>query len=164
VLRKINGFAQDAAGEWIADLDCGHRRHVRHDPPLSERPWVESAGGRAERLGAEIECGRCARREIPDGHAAYRRTPTFDEGSVPSALTRAHTTKKGVWALIHVLEGRLEYRMHAPFDTCEILEPGAPASVVPEVEHAVAPIGAVRFFVEFLKRSNSTNVPADAQR
>jgi tellurite resistance-related uncharacterized protein len=151
VQRKITSFEEDESGEWIAGLDCGHRRHVRHDPPLSERPWVETAEGRAGRVGAEIECGDCQRRTIPDGHTPYRRTPTFDERTVPTTLTRAHTTKAGVWALIHVLEGRLEYRVHAPFDTSEIVEADARATVLPEVEHEVAPLGAVKFFVEFLK-------------
>ncbi|MCB1185380.1 DUF3565 domain-containing protein, partial [bacterium] len=33
----ITGFIQDEAGDWIALLACGHRRHVRHRPPLVER-------------------------------------------------------------------------------------------------------------------------------
>jgi tellurite resistance-related uncharacterized protein len=156
VRRKITSFEQDESGEWIARLNCGHRRHVRHDPPLAERPWVESAAGRAGRIGAELECGHCERREVPDGHAAYRRTPTFDEDSIPAALTRAHTTKSGVWAQIHVLEGRLEYRMHAPFDTSEVVVAGASATVLPEIEHEVAPLGAVRFFVEFLRAGEAS--------
>jgi len=155
VLRRITGFERDEAGEWIAALDCGHHRHVRHDPPLAERAWVESHGGRAARIGAGIECGRCARREIPDGFAAYRRTPTFDEDSVPAALKRAHTTKAGVWGRIHVLGGRLEYRVLAPFDTTEVLEAGDRAAVLPEVEHEVAPLGPVRFFVEFLRAGDA---------
>ena len=156
MLRKINGFAQDAAGEWIADLDCGHRRHVRHDPPLSEREWVRSAEGRAGRVGAEIECGRCDAREIPNGFAPYRRTPTFDEETVPAALTRKHATKRGVWGLIHVLEGRLAYRIDAPFHSSEVIEAGAAAPVLPEVEHEVEPLGRARFFVEFLRAEPGT--------
>jgi hypothetical protein len=50
-----------------------------------------------------------------------------------------------------VESGRLRYRLHAPFDEDEILEPGAEGVVVPEVEHQVEPLGAVRFFVEFYR-------------
>lgn len=64
--RRIRGFHRDAEGHWVADLACGHGRHVRHDPPLSERPWVLTAEGRQARLGTELDCVRCDRREPPD--------------------------------------------------------------------------------------------------
>ncbi|MGH7342111.1 MAG: DUF1971 domain-containing protein, partial [Candidatus Rokuibacteriota bacterium] len=57
-----------------------------------------------------------------------------------------------VWARIHVSRGRLEYHVHAPFGTREVLEPGASGVVPPEVEHHVAPLGDVEFFVEFWRR------------
>ena len=41
-------------------------------------------------------------RTIPDGHAPYRRTSEFGQDTIPAALQRDHTTKPGVWALIHV--------------------------------------------------------------
>ncbi|PYU03922.1 MAG: hypothetical protein DMG34_11865 [Acidobacteria bacterium] len=31
--RKILGFHQDEHRDWVADLECGHTRHVRHNPP-----------------------------------------------------------------------------------------------------------------------------------
>ncbi len=34
VERRITGFAQDDVGDWVALLDCHHRQHVRHHPPL----------------------------------------------------------------------------------------------------------------------------------
>ncbi len=105
--------------------------------------------GRAARIGTRLDCVRCDRREMPDGYAAYRRTAEFSETSVPPALLQHHTTKRGVWALIHVGRGRLEYRVDAPFHSREILEPGSPGVVLPEVEHCVSPAGEVAFFVEF---------------
>jgi hypothetical protein len=27
---RIVGFHQDTEGDWVAELDCGHRQHVRH--------------------------------------------------------------------------------------------------------------------------------------
>ena len=46
--RRIVGFRQDDHGDWIAELECGHAQHVRHDPPWTMRPWVTTAGGRAD--------------------------------------------------------------------------------------------------------------------
>ena len=151
--RPIIGFHRDAEGDWVAELACGHARHARHDPPLAERPWVQSEAGRDSRLCTPLECLRCDRRELPDGFAELRRTATFDESTLPAGLRRRHTTRRGVWARIHVLSGRLRYRLHAPFYEEQWLEPGREGIVLPEVEHDVAPDGPVRFFVAFHARA-----------
>jgi hypothetical protein len=57
--RKIVGFHQDEAGDWIADLECGHTQHVRHNPPWMNRAWVTTAEGRVSRIGAELACAKC---------------------------------------------------------------------------------------------------------
>jgi len=57
----VVGLREDERGDWIARLDCGHERHVRHDPPWTNHPWVTSAAGRAAALGRRLRCGRCAR-------------------------------------------------------------------------------------------------------
>jgi hypothetical protein len=31
--RKIVGFHRDDLGDWVADLECGHAQHLRHNPP-----------------------------------------------------------------------------------------------------------------------------------
>jgi 8-oxo-dGTP pyrophosphatase MutT (NUDIX family) len=58
-LRRIVGFHQDAEGHWVAELECGHGQHVRHQPPWQQRPWVVTAEGRAGYLGVELPCVRC---------------------------------------------------------------------------------------------------------
>ena len=58
--RRIVGFHQDEERHWVAELDCGHTQHVRHDPPWQVRPWVTTAEGRAEHLGTSLECPGCA--------------------------------------------------------------------------------------------------------
>lgn len=90
--------------------------------------------------------------ELPKSARPYRRTADFTEASVPAGLLKAHTTKEGSWALIHVLEGRLAYRVvdprRPPSET--ILSPSEPPGVVePTILHEVEPLGAVRFYVEF---------------
>lgn len=58
--RRITGFVQDEEEHWVALLDCGHRQHLRHDPPLTNRPLVLTADGRRQLLGLELTCKRCA--------------------------------------------------------------------------------------------------------
>ncbi|HEX7918799.1 MAG TPA: DUF3565 domain-containing protein [Gemmatimonadales bacterium] len=58
--RPITGFHQDEAGDWVAELTCGHARHVRHDPPWQVREWVTSAEGRRSRIGTTLSCRVCA--------------------------------------------------------------------------------------------------------
>jgi hypothetical protein len=57
--RKIVGYHQDKEGDWVADLECGHPQHVRHQPPWMERPWVVTPEGRRGRIGQELDCKRC---------------------------------------------------------------------------------------------------------
>ena len=147
--RRITGFHTDEAGDPVAELDCGHGRHVRHQPPLYERLWVLDEAGRAARIGTPLDCVRCDRRELPEGFAEYKRTARFTQESVPAGLRSRHTTKAGIWALIHVTAGRLRYRIHEPFDEEQILEPGTPGVVLPGVPHEVELLGDVSFSVAF---------------
>ncbi|HEY6642024.1 DUF3565 domain-containing protein [Povalibacter sp.] len=57
--RRITGFRQDDEGYWIADLECGHSQHVRHNPPWFVRTWVTTERGREEALGSPLECRFC---------------------------------------------------------------------------------------------------------
>ncbi|MCK9469360.1 MAG: DUF1971 domain-containing protein [Porticoccaceae bacterium] len=95
---------------------------------------------------------------LPEGLAPYRRTGELNEQTLPAGLRKDHSTKPGVWALIHVLEGRLRYCVPA-WDYDEVLEPGKLGIVAPEVVHFVEPQGAVRMFVEF--HAQSTQGPSD---
>jgi len=58
--RAITGFLHDAHGDWIAELACGHRRHVRHRPPWFDRPWTLTEAGREAMRGRPLHCGLCA--------------------------------------------------------------------------------------------------------
>lgn len=62
---RITGFRMDANGHWVAELDCGHAQHVRHEPPLASRHWVGGDEGRTEHLGAELPCRTCAQDQKP---------------------------------------------------------------------------------------------------
>ncbi len=88
---------------------------------------------------------------LPTAAVPYRRTPEFNETSVPAALLRRHDTKPGVWGRIEVLEGELIYRILEPAIEEHLLQPGVDGVVEPGVPHEVEPRGAVRFFVEFAR-------------
>jgi tellurite resistance-related uncharacterized protein len=63
-----------------------------------------------------------------------------------------HSTKPGVWGLIHVARGRLRYVVEPPLARDEIITPARPGVIVPEVLHRVVPEDGVTFFVEFHRR------------
>ncbi len=147
--RPMTGFARDQSGDWTALLSCGHRQHVRHDPPFVSRPWTVTAAGRASRLGEQLDCVRCDRFELPDACVTFARTPEFTEDSIPNGLRARHVTAAGVWARIVVTAGALRYRC-AQLGIDVALTPEQPGIVAPEASHEVDPAGSVRFFVEFL--------------
>ncbi len=64
--RAINGFHQDEESDWVAELECGHFQHVRHNPPWTVRPWTSSEPGRESMIGYELECKKCDRGEPAD--------------------------------------------------------------------------------------------------
>jgi tellurite resistance-related uncharacterized protein len=91
---------------------------------------------------------------LPAGLRPYKRTVTFTEATTPAALLNDHSTKEGVWGLIHVEEGSLRYLVtdgrRVPSET--ILTPGTgPGIVEPTILHKVEAIARVRFLVEFLR-------------
>ncbi len=64
--QAITGFHTDEENHWVAQLACGHNRHVRHDPPWQNRPWVINAQERAKKLGTLLNCKKCDERAPPD--------------------------------------------------------------------------------------------------
>ena len=57
--QKIIDFHLDEENDWVADLACGHTQHVRHEPPMQSRPWVETEAGRQKFIGYELNCKMC---------------------------------------------------------------------------------------------------------
>lgn len=152
VARKMLAFAQDEHGDWTAILDCGHRRHIRHRPPLSSYPWITDPDGRERHVGGLIECDRCGRREWPEGVEPYRATKVFDEHDVPAGLLADHRTRAGVWGRLEVVEGTLALVFAEPLDERVRVSAGEWAAIPPELTHHVELDGAVRFCVEFCRR------------
>jgi tellurite methyltransferase len=97
---------------------------------------------------------------LPAGLIAYRRTPVFNEDTIPAGLRREHRTAPGVWGLITVIEGRLRLRTLDPVAET-VLTPATPKAVAPQQPHEVAPDGPVRFFVEFYRASGAAPPQSD---
>jgi len=55
----ISAYHQDDQSDWVAELECGHFQHVRHNAPWINRPWVMTEQGRQSKLGCELECKKC---------------------------------------------------------------------------------------------------------
>jgi hypothetical protein len=63
--RRIVGYHLDDERHWVAELECGHGQHVRHDPPWQVREWVTTESGRAAHLGTILYCVRCVEEGDP---------------------------------------------------------------------------------------------------
>ncbi|MBM4361713.1 MAG: DUF1971 domain-containing protein [Deltaproteobacteria bacterium] len=91
---------------------------------------------------------------LPADAAPYRRTPTFTEETLPAGLRANHSTRAGVWALIVVEEGEVDYHVGG---SVERLRPGRPGVAPPEVTHHLAPVGPLRVHVEFWSRERGAH-------
>ncbi len=89
-------------------------------------------------------------KSLPDNVVAYKKTPEFDESSLPKGLLNNHQTKEGVWGKIILLEGKLLYTINEPKEEI-YLDANNSGVVEPTVYHQVKPLGKVRFYVEFYR-------------
>lgn len=90
-------------------------------------------------------------KRLPAEVVPYKRTPVFEQHSVPAGLLKRHSTKAGVWGKIVVIEGTLTYRILEPAPEEVRLDPQTYGVVEPTVPHEVVPQLGVRFYVEFLR-------------
>jgi tellurite resistance-related uncharacterized protein len=152
VQRVIEGFHQDDAGDWVAELSCLHGQHVRHRPPFQDRPWVTTAEGRAGRVGTPIECPLCDRAELPDGLVAVRTAGPFDTATLPAGLRRDHRVAEHTWGLLRVLAGSARFTMATDPAVDRQLHAGDAQPIPPGVAHAVHVDGPVELAVDFFTR------------
>ena len=73
--RRIVGFHQDDDLQWVAELECGHDQHVRHNPPWINRVWVTTLEGRTRTLGEVLQCKKCDEGARDRFGAAIEQTP-----------------------------------------------------------------------------------------
>lgn len=90
-------------------------------------------------------------KSLPENVSPYKRTPEFDELTVPKGLLHEHQTKAGVWGKIVVLEGELQYTINEPEPEVMVLNATRAGIVEPTIRHQVKPLGPVRFYVAFYR-------------
>ena len=152
VIRTIEGFHVDDAGDWVAELSCLHTQHVRHRPPFFDRPWVTTAHGRAAHTGSDLDCPLCDRAEIPEGLHTLRTAGPFDIDSIPAGLLREHRLGAHIWGVLRIEAGSLRFTMATDPPVDRRLHYGDTQPIPPEVTHAVELTGPVNFTIEFQTR------------
>lgn len=99
-----------------------------------------------------MDCPLCDRAELPSDLHVVRTTAVWNEQTMPAALRRAHRVANGAWGRLRVQEGELRFRAKTRPGIDVIVRAGEVQAIPPDVEHAVEPLGPVRFFLEFLGR------------
>jgi tellurite resistance-related uncharacterized protein len=150
VHRRISGFHQDEVGDWVADLECLHRQHVRHRPPFQDRVWVTTEDGRAAHIGTVLDCPLCDRAELPEHLVITRSLGPFDETTLPEGLRRAHQVPAGSWGLLRVLHGSVGFALAVDPPLERDLHGGDAQAIPPAVDHRVRLHGPVRLRVDLL--------------
>jgi tellurite methyltransferase len=156
VIRTIDGFHPDDAGDWVAELSCLHSQHVRHRPPFWDRPWVVTEEGRRDRIGSATDCPLCDRSELPADVVVARTAGPFDEATLPAALRRAHRVAERTWGRLRILEGVVGFSMDTEPPTAGELQAGDAQPIPPGVDHTVDVRGPVVVEIDFLVRPGSS--------
>ncbi|MCB1446077.1 MAG: DUF1971 domain-containing protein [Rhizobiaceae bacterium] len=90
--------------------------------------------------------------QMPAGFEAYARSPDFTTDTLPARLQSAHSTKAGTWALLHVLEGEVLYRLEAPYHGERRARAGETIVIEARVPHHVEFIEPGRLYLEFYRK------------
>jgi len=86
---------------------------------------------------------------LPPDVSKHGETKVFTKETVPDALTEEHRTKSGVWGLICVEAGTLNYEILGDEHRVIPLTAGEKAVVFPTIPHRVHPGPDAAFKVEF---------------
>lgn len=140
------------ASDRELDLVREMASYISPRPGFSEHPLTVRAAAQMVNLVERAEHFRSAA-AVP-----YKRSPVFDEKTLPGGLRQEHRTKPGVWGLIRVLNGRVRYQVLDPASEA-ILEPGHPGLVLPDQPHLVEPLGSMRMQIEFYDRLPDPSFP-----
>jgi tellurite methyltransferase len=155
--RRIISFRQDDAGDWVAELSCLHRQHVRHRPPFHDRAWVLDDVQRRQRVGSELDCPLCDRAELPGDLVVIRTAGPFDAETLPPGLRGSHVVAAGSWGLLRILQGGADIDIFLDPPTRVRLDAGAACALPPEAPHVVSLDADAVIEIDFLARDNSSS-------
>lgn len=88
-------------------------------------------------------------KQLPDTVKPFKKTPTFSESTVPAGLLKDHNTAAGVWGVIKVVSGCINYQITegSPFQVT--LDLDTDGIIEPRIKHHLEVCGPVSFYVEF---------------
>ena len=86
---------------------------------------------------------------LPEGLVHLRTTPEFDEHSVPSGLLAAHRVAAGVWGLLRVRSGSIDFVFEDGATPARRVRAGDTQVIPPGDRHHLELVGSVTFAVEF---------------
>ncbi|MES1951129.1 hypothetical protein S4A8_09730 [Salinisphaera sp. S4-8] len=144
--RNILGFGRDDEGDWTAHLACGHNRHVRHRPPLINRPWVVHAAGRAAWLGRSFDCLRCDRLEWPVRILEHRppdRAFALTADDAHNGMLAYDGSPHGLWREIEIEAGSALLHI-AALGLEQPLGPGTNTAIPPALAFRVQALATLR--------------------
>lgn len=117
--QTITDFQQDEENHWLAILNCGHKQHLRHDPPWQNRPWVLTPEGRKEKLGVSLECKKCDMPRLParETLTVLNSSAKITDTHLPAELLNAYQLPEHIWYEISVISGQIQLIFPAT-ETC----------------------------------------------
>lgn len=94
--------------------------------------------------------------ELPQGYAAFTRTPTFDPLKLPAGLRDSHSTSRGVWGEIVVEQGTLRYDWLDGSGKSWNLEVGEVGVIPDALPHRVKPLSDdTRFHLQLYRAEDA---------
>lgn len=123
------------------------------DQQLSLECWHEIPTSGAYDVGGSVDCTLCDELAFPLGLSAYKKTSVFTQQTIPKGFRRAHSTKAGVWALIIVVSGQVQYVIDDLDGRCLVLDRHVNGVIAPQMMHHLKVIGDVELYVEFYTNS-----------
>ncbi|MEO5723683.1 MAG: DUF3565 domain-containing protein [Ilumatobacteraceae bacterium] len=147
--RSITGYHLDDDGDWVAELDCLHNQHVRHNPPFQLREWTQTPEGRAAHVGDQLDCPWCDLAELPEGLRLARTAGPWNESTVPGALRRAHLVAQSTWGNLTVIAGEVRITLETAPPIDVTVAAGQAQPIPPGVPHHLTIVDPVTLAVEF---------------
>lgn len=147
--KKIVGFHVDEVGDWVADLECGHAQHVRHNPPWINRPWVLDREGRERSLGVLLDCLKCNMPAIPVSARQIDCSERIDQRVLVDQYAGVQHNNSGCWIKVAVSEGELVYQQVADNIKGYVIDTEFSAVIAPGERFSLSAKGAVLFQLHY---------------
>lgn len=151
--KKIVGFHVDEVGDWVADLECGHAQHVRHNPPWTNRPWVLETEGRKRSLGTLLDCLKCNMPQVPPSARQIGGSEVLNQQVIAKQYADIHRNDSDMWIRVVVTEGELVYQQVADKTKGYVIDPEFAAVIAPGERFALREKGHVLFQLFYYQNS-----------